>query len=262
MDRLTRLRIFSPKAYTDHQDVLIDKFVNAALRLDHKQLESLRIEFKRTGDATTLDKSIMVEQVMLVAKYFKYVYESAVSATRQAMDHVKVSHQFAYGATTPAIEWYVKYVLKIVGYHQEDILRQVKGVILLGMEAGLTEPMMAKELGKVLDVSKRRLNNIARNETARLTEIGRHQICEQEPMIVGYEICALIDERTSPICAERNGSVIPKGENYPVPPYHHSCRTTLLPVFDWEVGKDVKWRPIPATAPAMTPGFGRPTLEI
>lgn len=50
-----------------------------------------------------------------------------------------------------------------------------------------------------------------------------------------YKILAAIDERTSKICKEKNGDVIPfvkavVGENFP--PLHPRCRSTIVPVLD------------------------------
>ena len=50
-----------------------------------------------------------------------------------------------------------------------------------------------------------------------------------------YQILAILDDRTSDICQEMDGTIVPLNEkevgiNYP--PFHPNCRTTTIPYFE------------------------------
>lgn len=66
----------------------------------------------------------------------------------------------------------------------------------------------------------------------------------------GYEWVAVLDSRTSIICASRDGQVYPFGEDpviSPKPPAHFSCRSTITPKVKPEFEDRVK-KPAPRTA--------------
>jgi uncharacterized protein with gpF-like domain len=77
-----------------------------------------------------------------------------------------------------------------------------------------------------------------------------------EKVIPGFEFVAIMDDRTTEICAERNGVVFTREQLDTgfdiIPPLHYNCRSTLVGVFDDEYAgpseKELK-------APVME-GFG------
>lgn len=56
------------------------------------------------------------------------------------------------------------------------------------------------------------------------------------------QVCAVLDGRTSMYCASHDGVVYSLASNFPAPPYHPNCRTTLVPY----LGERFKLRPFVA----------------
>ncbi len=49
--------------------------------------------------------------------------------------------------------------------------------------------------------------------------------------IVGWQYIAVLDSRTTPLCAHRDGTIYPVGDTVHLPPAHYHCRSTTTPVF-------------------------------
>jgi SPP1 gp7 family putative phage head morphogenesis protein len=53
--------------------------------------------------------------------------------------------------------------------------------------------------------------------------------------IVGYQYVAVLDDRTSEVCASRDGKIFEVDDIGHLPPAHYNCRSTTVPVFkSWE----------------------------
>ena len=163
------------------------------------------------------------------------------------------------------LEWYRDYSLRIVGGNQVDLLERAKGAIAAGVRDGLAQRDVMKRLEEVYtQFGRHRLENIARTETAKIYEQARYQEFDSTEEVVGYEIVAISDSRTTDICRARNGKIIPKDQiEGNLPPYHFRCRTTIVPIFAWEIESGaVEWNPIAPHAPKPLDGFGSTSMKI
>ncbi len=160
---------------------------------------------------------------------------------------------------TVGLDWYRTYALRIVGVHQTAVLNRAKDVVAEQIRAGASERDMTRALGEVFTgFSRQRLANIARTESAKIYEQAHYQEWQPNEDVAGYEVFAIIDDRTSDICLFRDGKYIPKDQVEGWwPPYHVSCRTTLSVVLAWE---NVKWSVL--DGPKPTDGFGTTRMEI
>ncbi len=53
--------------------------------------------------------------------------------------------------------------------------------------------------------------------------------------LVGWQYVAVLDSRTTPLCAHRDGTVYPPDDKIHLPPAHFHCRSTTIPVFkNWD----------------------------
>ena len=53
--------------------------------------------------------------------------------------------------------------------------------------------------------------------------------------IVGWQYVAVLDSRTTPLCAHRDGTIYPPDDKRHLPPAHFHCRSTTIPVFkNWD----------------------------
>ena len=140
-----------------------------------------------------------------------------------------------------AVNWINNYVPKLSGNFSSDILDKTRDVIKNSLQEGTSHQQREKELQKVLDVSKSRIENIARTEITRAHNLGSLAAMKANQDVIGVEFSAVLDNRTTPMCSERHGlrmrlddPRIPEN----TPPLHCRCRSLLisLTIYDYPDG--------------------------
>lgn len=113
--------------------------------------------------------------------------------------------------------------------------RQMNTIIQDGFTEGLTQDQMVSRLRQVEPMQRRQAASLARTGANAVSSIARYQMAqENSDVLEGYEWVATLDDRTSLICASRDGVVYPFAESSPKPPAHFSCRSTIIPKVDSE----------------------------
>ena len=144
-----------------------------------------------------------------------------------------------------AVNWLNDYVPKLTGVFSASVLERVQEVIQASLLEGATlrERMKAlRESSEELSrMSDRRIEAIARTEITRADSMGRLISMKANEDVIGVEFSAVMDDRTTEICTERNGLMMrlddPRlPEN--TPPLHIRCRSLLisLTVYDFPDG--------------------------
>lgn len=112
--------------------------------------------------------------------------------------------------------------------------QRLEAVIRRGIAEGRSPSDIA------LAVRKGNATNISRNQSKALvitaiTSVQNqadHTIYEaNEKALVGWQYVAVLDSRTTPLCAHRDGRIFKIGERRYLPPAHFRCRSTTVPVF-------------------------------
>ena len=144
-----------------------------------------------------------------------------------------------------AINWIKNYVPKLAGIFKEDVLEKTRDVMLVSLFEGSTLKERVKALRKAAPelsaMTQHRLEAIARTEITRADTLGRLTSMKANDDVIGVEFSAIMDDRTTDICASRHGLVMrlddPRlPEN--TPPLHVNCRSMLisLTVYDYPDG--------------------------
>ncbi len=119
----------------------------------------------------------------------------------------------------------------------DKLAQTVKQEIVNGMIQGINLKTMSKRVSERFETAKK-------NDVERLLRTEVNYVLNQatldgykEAGIEKYEFSATLDSRTSQICSELHGEVfeikkIAVGLNYP--PMHPRCRSTTIPVIDYE----------------------------
>ena len=103
---------------------------------------------------------------------------------------------------------------------------------------GIAEKKTVEEIA--LEVRKGNIHNITRNQARGLvvtaittvTTQADHAVYEANGKALrGWQYVAVLDARTTPLCAARDGHIYPIGDRAHLPPAHFSCRSTTIPVF-------------------------------
>jgi len=111
--------------------------------------------------------------------------------------------------------------------------KRIEQTIRQGIAVGKTEADIA------LLVRKGNITNITKNQSQALVQTAITSVRSQadhevykanEKILRGWQYVAVLDSRTTPICAHRDGHVYPISDTAHLPPAHFRCRSTTIPV--------------------------------
>ena len=144
-----------------------------------------------------------------------------------------------------AVNWLDGYTPKLAGVFNSSILDKTRDVIRNYMMEGSTLQERMKALressAELSTMARHRIEAIARTEITRADTMGRLISMKANDDVIGVEFSAVMDDRTTDICASRHGVV--KRLDDPrlpdnTPPLHVNCRSLLLAatVYDYPDG--------------------------
>lgn len=185
---------------------------------------------------------------------------------------------------------------KITGVLDEVVLRDVQNVLTNGIKYDWAQGQMMHAIenhtgllsvlpktdsaGRAINVPHR-LENIVRTNNADAWSTGRqafHSTPDMRKFIEAFEYSAILDQRTTEICASLDGKVRKDWANY-APPNHYQCRSMLIPVTvvdEWSgqddalpqhtkpldgFGGEIVTPPKPKPAPKPLPPKPKPPVE-
>ena len=95
-----------------------------------------------------------------------------------------------------------------------------------------------------VDIRKGNVHSISRSQSKALVVTAITSVTAQtdqavyeanKKAIFGWQYVAVLDSRTTPLCAHRDGKIYPPDDRVHLPPAHFHCRSTTIPVFKkWE----------------------------
>lgn len=110
---------------------------------------------------------------------------------------------------------------------------RIESVIRKGIANGDTVEKIA------LDIRKGNVHTITRNQSRGLVVTAITSVHSQadqavykanEKALTGWQYVAVLDSRTTPLCAHRDGTIYPIGDISHLPPAHWNCRSTTIPI--------------------------------
>lgn len=192
--------------------------------IDEELLRTHRVNFNTTSRSLIdlfLDQASYAYQNIEVA--MGKIWETERPKTRLAED--VVLNRPLYAETTLASGW--------AGVSSQE-RKRLDSVIRRGISEGRTVDQIA------LDVRRGNVHSITRNQARGLVVTGITSVASQADQAVykanakairGYQYVAILDSRTSSVCAHRNGKIFPSDDTVHLPPAHFNCRSTTVPVF-------------------------------
>lgn len=123
-------------------------------------------------------------------------------------------------------------------------IQRISDIIRTGIVTGQSNQQIARAVtGKngVLDkASRRATKNMVRTATNHVSNVAKlKSYSDNDDIIVGYEIVATLDGRTTDICRGFDSLKVKNSDKYkPLPPFHVGCRTTTKPTLDGRFGVD------------------------
>jgi len=120
----------------------------------------------------------------------------------------------------------------LTGESSQSIARRLVGRLQLGERGSVRQ--MAEKGGELTTASNRQVMTLVRTSVNQVANAASQQVYEANQDITErYQYVATLDTRTSAICASLDGRVFEYGKG-PTPPQHFNCRSTTVPVIDYE----------------------------
>ena len=130
---------------------------------------------------------------------------------------------------------------KLIANFEDKQVETIKSKIRMGHYEGKTNQQLVKELigsrangykDGVADVTRRQAEAIIRTGVQQVANDARLEIAKQNAdIVIGEQIVATLDNRTSQVCRSLDGRVFKVGEGRR-PPFHINCRSTFILVLD------------------------------
>ena len=111
--------------------------------------------------------------------------------------------------------------------------KRLEQVIRRGIAQGMDENELALEIRKSSTFNITRQQSLGLSRTAMTSVYAQadHEVYKaNEKALRGYQYVAVLDSRTTPLCAHRDGQIYPVGDTSHLPPAHWHCRSTTVPI--------------------------------
>jgi SPP1 gp7 family putative phage head morphogenesis protein len=116
--------------------------------------------------------------------------------------------------------------------------KRLEALIRKGIAEGNTvdEIALAVRKGNIHNITMMQSKALVVTAITSVHAQADHEIYEaNKKAITGWQYVAVLDTRTTPLCAHRDGHIYPIGDKIHLPPAHYNCRSTTIPVFkSWE----------------------------
>lgn len=164
-------------------------------------------------------------------KHFKDLFVAAKAQAsrelfRENFAKLNIEQQF--------LEFLEREIIFFIGDVEQTWIKNVRVHALEAIRDGL--PFSAVELYIREELSKKAKVSIERWARTKSTEVfnrGRKEFFESSDVLSGYEYSAVMDGRTTVVCAGLHGKRFVKGTE-PNPPLHYNCRSLLIPITRFE----------------------------
>ena len=118
------------------------------------------------------------------------------------------------------------------GETTKDIAKKLIGTLTLQQRGSINQ--IAGRGGQSTKAANHQILTLVRTSVNQVSNAASQQVYKANQDITPkYEYVATLDSRTTAICRALDGKVFEYGKG-PLPPQHFNCRSTTIPVIDWE----------------------------
>jgi len=117
-------------------------------------------------------------------------------------------------------------------------IKRVGDIVRTGFITGRTSDQIVRDItksGGILDkLTRKNIKAMVRTSTNHTSTVAMQKTMrDNDDVVIGYEIVATLDGRTSSICRSLDGTIFKWGDKKAIaPPFHINCRTTTAPAID------------------------------
>ena len=242
MDQLIREIRFAINEMDDQQDL---RAINTLIE-DYKKLAS--VIYKDYND------TVMLPELREFAGYESdFAIRSMESASDEEIPLVSLPLQLLWTTVMSiplifATSLKVKTLRPFIRDWEQGQINKVGDIIRTGLITGLSQKEIIKQLtgknGYMPNQGMKSIKSMIRTATNHVSNQSRlTTFRENQEALNGYQLVAVLDNRTSNICKGYDGLIVrPKDKQQPYPPFHPNCRTTTAPVRKRKFGGDDEGR--------------------
>lgn len=159
---------------------------------------------------------------------------TAAQGTTITLPNGKVLEKSFRGLAESQADLFAKTVRNglLIGESTDKIAKDLKGTLRFGQPGSARQ--IAQAGGKVTAMANRQVMALVRTSLNQVANEASQQVYEaNQDVTQRYRYVATLDSRTSPICRALDGQEFEYGKG-PKPPQHFNCRSTTVPVIDYE----------------------------
>ena len=158
---------------------------------------------------------------------------TAAQGTTITLPNGKVLQKSFRGLAESQADLFAKTVRNglLTGESTDEIARQLKGRLRFGQPGSLRQ--IAQAGGQVTAVANNQVNAMVRTSINQVANETSQQVYKaNQDVTKRYRYVATLDSKTSAICRALDGQEFDYGKG-PTPPQHFNCRSTTVPVIDY-----------------------------
>jgi len=169
---------------------------------------------------------------LALKKTFREVFLRGKSEARTEVNKKDMAKPLA---SDKFLEMLEKETFSFVGDWQYDISKRVRQTLIAAIKDGRPLSDVTEEILQTItgESNKTRIERFARTKHTEIYNKGRLEYFKDSGVVAAYQYSAILDDRTSDICADLDGKIFSDGSE-PVPPLHFYCRSTLVPITKYE----------------------------
>jgi len=159
---------------------------------------------------------------------------TAAQGTTITLPNGKVLEKSFRGLAESQADLFAKTVRNglLTGESTDKLARRLKGRLRFGQPGSLRQ--MAQAGGEVTAVANHQVMAMVRTSINQVANASSQQVYEaNQDVTKRYRYVATLDSRTSAICQALDGQEFDYGKG-PTPPQHFNCRSTTVPLIDYE----------------------------
>jgi SPP1 gp7 family putative phage head morphogenesis protein len=159
---------------------------------------------------------------------------TAAQGTTITLPNGKVLEKSFRGLAESQADLFAKTVRNglLTGESTDKLARRLKGRLRFGQPGSVRQ--IAQAGGELTSVANHQVMALVRTSLNQVANEASQQVYEaNQDVTKRYRYVATLDGRTSPICRALDGQEFEYGKG-PKPPQHFNCRSTTVPVIDYE----------------------------
>ena len=225
------------------QSEFVEEQLRKALPIELRdQIRSIQIspQFAQsvaTVDPTAINVVSLSEDLQAAVTGAPATFQlTATQGTAITLPNGKVLNKSFRGLAESQADLFAKTVRNglLTGESTDKIARRLKGRLQFGDFGPLSVRQLAQAGGELTSVANHQVMALVRTSVNQVANTSSQQTYEANQSVTSrYRYIATLDSRTSPICRALDGQEFDYGKG-PVPPQHFNCRSTTVPLIDYE----------------------------